>query len=234
MLKVGLIGAGFMGDMHSACYAAIGKETVRIAGVADADSNKAKKIAETYGATIYPDAMAMIQSEEIDIIDICLPTNLHARYAQAAMEHGKAVFVEKPVCRTIDEAEKLIALQKQTGVSVMVGHCIRLWPEYRWLKNVMEQQLYGALETLVLKRVSPRPDWAWNNWLHQQKLSGGVTLDMHIHDVDFMYYLLGKPKTMNSVVAYGADGEANQVFTTYSYEHTAVQIEAAWNYPRCV
>lgn len=231
MLKVGLIGAGFMGDMHSACYAAIGKEKVCIAGVADAEPDKAEKISKAHGARVYPDAMAMIESDEIDIIDICLPTYLHAQYAQAAVEHGKAVFIEKPVCRTLDEAQKLITLQEQTGANIMVGQCIRMWPEYRWLKNAMEQKLYGSLETLVLKRVSPRPDWAWNNWLHQQDLSGGVALDMHIHDVDFMRYLLGEPKSVNSVVSCSADGEINQIFASYAYDHTAVQIEAAWDYP---
>ena len=231
MLRVGLVGAGFMGEMHSACYAALGTETVRVTGVADLNAANAKKIADSHHATAFSDPLELIASPEIDAVDLCLPTHLHATYARAAMESGKAVFIEKPVCRTADEADELLLLQEKTGVPVMVVHCIRMWPEYQWLKNAMERNSFGPLETLVLKRVSPRPEWAWNNWLHDQKLSGGVALDMHIHDVDFMRYLLGDPKSLSSVISCARSGEMNQIFTNYSYDHTAVSIEACWDYP---
>ena len=95
MIKVGLIGCGFMGGMHSACYAALEGLGVKVTAVADVRPEFAEKLAN--GAEIYATGMELIEKADVDVIDVCLPTHLHAAHAVAAMKAGKNVFVEKPI-----------------------------------------------------------------------------------------------------------------------------------------
>ena len=104
-MKVGLIGCGFMGTMHANCYRALG---VEIAAVADIRPEKAEVLAQ--GATIYGDGKDLIANADVDIIDICLPTFLHAEYAMAAMEKVRYVFVEKPVALTVAEGKAMMEI----------------------------------------------------------------------------------------------------------------------------
>ena len=93
MIKVGLIGCGFMGTMHTNCYKNI--EGVELVAFADIRKEKAQELAVGTNATIYGDGKDLIANADVDIIDICLPTFLHAEYAMLAMEKVKYVFVEK-------------------------------------------------------------------------------------------------------------------------------------------
>ena len=113
MLKVGLIGCGFMGAMHANCYKNI--EGVKLAAVADIRRDKAEALATGTGATIYGDGKELIEKADVDIIDICLPTYLHAQYALLAMDKVGYVFVEKPVSLTVDEGRALLEKSKATG-----------------------------------------------------------------------------------------------------------------------
>lgn len=231
MIKVGLIGAGFMGNMHATCYEALKEEGIIIVAVADVRNSYATKIAKQFGASIYNDGMSLINEADVDIIDICLPTYLHTEHAIEAMKKNRHVFIEKPVCLTKSEGDKLLLAQKETNKLVMVGQCIRLWDEYVYLKNIVEKNKYGEVITATFKRISPLPTWAWNNWLHKVELSGSVALDMHIHDSDFIRYLLGEPSNVNAVASRDSEGIIQQMFTTYEYLNKVVLAEVCWNYP---
>ena len=89
MVKIGLIGAGFMGSMHAACYEALKEEGVQVAAVADLRADYAKKAAEKFGAEIYETGMELIEKADVEAVDICLPTYLHAAHVLAAMKAGK-------------------------------------------------------------------------------------------------------------------------------------------------
>ncbi len=231
MIKVGLIGAGFMGNMHATCYEALKEEGVIITAVADVRNSYATKIAKQFGASIYEDGMSLINKADVDVIDICLPTYLHTEHAIEAMKKNRHVFIEKPVCLTKSEGDKLLKAQKETDKLIMVGQCIRLWDEYVYLKNIVEKNEYGKVITATFKRISPLPTWAWNNWLHKVELSGSVALDMHIHDSDFIRYLLGEPSNVNAVASRDSEGIIQQMFTTYEYPNKVVHAEVCWNYP---
>ena len=127
------------------------EEDVKVTAVADLRPEYAKAAAEKFSAQIYQEGMDLIGQADVDVIDICLPTYLHTKYAVAAMKKGRAVFIEKPVCLSPDEMELLLAAQRETGVPVMVGQCIRLWSEYAWLKEAVENKTYGALRSGVFK-----------------------------------------------------------------------------------
>lgn len=230
MLKIGLIGAGFMGGMHAACYKALG-ETARITAVADVVREKAEKIAGSVGAEIFSSGEELIENAEVDIIDICLPTFLHTSHAVKAMNKNRAVFVEKPVCLLPEEGELLLETQKKTNSSIMIGHCIRFWPEYVWLQKTVEQELYGKVISAIFTRISPKPTWAWDGWLLDSERSGSVALDLHIHDTDFIRSLFGEPRGVVSEAARDNKGAIEQIVTTYVYRDILVTAEGAWGYP---
>ena len=172
MLKVGLIGCGFMGAMHANCYKNI--EGVEIVAVADIRKEKAEELAKDTNATIYGDGKELIANANVDMIDICLPTFLHAEYAILAMDKVKYVFVEKPVALSVEEGKKMIEKSKKTGCQVQVGQVIRFWDEYVELKKIVESGVYGKVINANFRRLSPRPDWGWENWLLDYKFSGGA------------------------------------------------------------
>ena len=227
MLKIGLIGCGFMGTMHANCYNAI--EGVQVVAVADLQREKAEALAKLSDAKIYSTGMELIENENVDAIDICLPTYLHAAHAEAAMRKVKNVFVEKPVTFTVKEGEKLLKVQRETGAGVQVGQVIRFWDEYVWLKELIDGGKYGKVVNAMFRRLSPRPD-GWEHWFRNAEKSGGAALDLHIHDIDYMLYAFGKPKTFHSAVAHG--GENNSyVAAIANYGDKVVTVEGSWDLP---
>ena len=228
MLKVGLIGCGFMGAMHANCYKNI--EGVEVVAFADIRKEKAEELSSGTNATIYGDGKELIANANVDIIDICLPTFLHAEYAMLAMEKVKYVFVEKPVALTVEEGKAMLAKSKDTGAQVQVGQVIRFWDEYVELKKIVESGVYGKVINANFRRLSPRPDWGWNNWLLNYKLSGGAGQDLHIHDVDYVLSVFGQPKNFYSVK--NVNGEKNSyVNTIMQYDDFVVGVEGTWDLP---
>jgi predicted dehydrogenase len=228
MLKVGLIGCGFMGTMHANCYKNI--EGVTLAAVADVRKEKAEEIASGTNAVIYGDGMDLIKNADVDVIDVCLPTYLHAEYALAAMEKVQYLFVEKPVALTVCEAKKMLEKSKETGCQVQVGQVIRFWDEYVELKKIVESGKYGKVVNANFRRLSPRPEWGWENWLLNTPLSGGAGQDLHIHDVDYALSLFGEPKKFYS--AKNQIGEKNSyVNTLLVYDGFVVGVEGTWDLP---
>ncbi|MBQ8658805.1 MAG: Gfo/Idh/MocA family oxidoreductase [Clostridia bacterium] len=228
MLKVGLIGCGFMGTMHANCYKNL--KGVTLAAVADVRKDKAEELAKGTDAVVYGDGKELINDAEVDVIDICLPTYLHAEYALAAMEKVKYLFVEKPVALTEEEGEKMLAKSKACGCEVQVGQVIRFWDEYVALKEIVESEKYGKVVNANFRRLSPRPEWGWENWLLDFSRSGGAGQDLHIHDIDYALSLFGEPKNFYSVK--NSRGEKNSyVNTLLQYEDFVVSVEGTWDLP---
>lgn len=228
MLKIGLIGCGFMGAMHAQCYRYI--DGAELVAVADIRKEKAEELAAGTQAKIYADGMELIEYADVDVIDICLPTFLHARYALAAMDKVKYLFIEKPVTLTVEESEILIEKSKTTDCQVQIGQVIRFWDEYIALKKMIEENTYGQVVNANFRRISPRPDWGWNDWLLDPSLSGGAAQDLHIHDIDYVLSLFGEPKAFYSVK--NTLSEKNSyVNTLMQYENHVVTVEGTWDLP---
>ena len=228
MLKVGLIGCGFMGAMHANCYSHI--DGVTLTAVADIRPEKAKALAKDSDIQIFQDGMDLIANADVAIIDICLPTFLHAKYALAAMDKVKYLFVEKPVTLTVEESDAMLAKQQETGCQVQIGQVIRFWDEYVELKKILESGAYGKVVNANFRRISPRPDWGWKDWLLDATFSGGAAQDLHIHDIDYVLSLFGEPKAFYSVK--NTLGETNSyVNTLMQYEDYAVTVEGTWGLP---
>ncbi len=228
MLKVGLIGCGFMGTMHYNCYQNI--EGVEVVALADIRSEKAEQLANGKKLEIYGDGYELLANADVDVVDICLPTYLHTQYALKAMEKVKYLFVEKPVTLTADEGELLLAKAKETGCQVQVGQVIRFWDEYVALTDIVNKNIYGNIVNAVFRRISPIPTWGWQDWLLNKELSGGAAQDLHIHDTDFVLSLFGKPESFYSVK--NVIGEANSYINTFmKYKTFPVNVEGTWGLP---
>ena len=212
MVRVGLAGLGFMGGTHAQCHAALPNS--RLVAIADPEPDRRSKFAETYGAKAYASVEEMVKDADIDMVDICMPTYLHRKAVETAAAAKKHVLCEKPMALTAADCDAMIAAVKKAGVKFMVGHVIRFWPEYTVIKEILDSGKYGKIKWASATRVSPPPTWSWQEWLFNEKLSGGAVLDLHIHDLDYLAWILGMPKTVSAAGANGKGGALDNVWTT--------------------
>lgn len=214
--------------MHATVYGML--DRAKLVAVADRNIAKAQEFAAGYDIPAYSSLEDMLSSEDIDALDICLPTHLHAEATMRAASEGLHVLCEKPMALSIEEADAMIETCRSNGVRLMVAHCIRFWPEYVRLKNAVDSGEMGRLLSLNLTRYGQFPSWSSDNWLADEKLSGGGVLDMHIHDTDFALHLLGEPDSMESWGTIDARGPSH-AFTTMQFGGTVVHLEGGWNLP---
>lgn len=225
MLKIALVGVGFMGRMHSTIYKAL--DNASLVGIYDLDADKAAAHASEFGATAHETFEDLLAA--VDVIDICLPTHLHREYTVKALLAGKDVLCEKPMALTADDARTMIEAQKHSGRRLMIAHCIRFWPEYALLKQMIDDKRFGDLLSLNLTRYGEFPHWGSNNWLADETLAGGGALDMHIHDTDYALYIDSQPKEVYSAGTVDNRG-VSQIFTTLTYESgLIIHLEGGWN-----
>jgi predicted dehydrogenase len=214
--------------MHAAAYGAI--DGAEVVALADGEASAFDRVALN-GVARFSSLSDLLSGAEVDAIDVCLPTYLHAEASVQAAEAGKHVFCEKPMAMNLQEADAMIAAADQAGVQLMIGHCIRFWPEYAALKNLKESGRFGKLISANFTRFGEFPSWSWQNWLADESKSGGGVMDMHIHDTDFAHYLCGEP---SEIVAFGAVSErgADYAYTTMKFPQGEIlHLEGGWNLP---
>ncbi len=209
MVKIGLSGYGFMGHMHAQCHLATGEAA--IAALADVEADKRREAEEKLGCRTYATLGEMLASGGIDAVDICTPTYLHEEQVLAAAAAGKPILCEKPMSLTVASCDRMIAAAARAGVPLMIGQVIRFWPEYRIIKDLVASGRFGRVEWVSARRWSPPPTWAWKGWLQDPALSGGAVLDLHIHDQDYIAWLVGAPKSVQACGIPGSKGGVDAV-----------------------
>lgn len=240
MLKVGIIGMGFMGQMHFRCWQAV--PGVQVAAICDIDpakltaqSGTAGNISGTEGALDFSsverftDAGVMLEKMQLDAVSITLPTYLHAGYTVAALEAGVNVLCEKPMALDPDECGRMALAAWESGKKLQIGHCIRFWPVYAHARKLINGGAYGRVLAATFQRLSATPTWSWQNWLMDGSKSGGAIMDMHIHDADFIQYVFGLPEGVYARAVRGPSGEFDHVVTSYLYgDGKVVTAEGGW------
>jgi predicted dehydrogenase len=211
MIKVGLIGIGAMGRMHFNCYG--NNPDAQIVAICDGDPAKLRgdwsgislnlddtksELVDLSGIETYSQVEEILANPDIDLIDICLPTPMHAQITTAAMRAGKHVFCEKPMAMNDQECAQMQAVQAETGKQLMIGHCLRYWPEYVVTDELIRGGEYGKVISASFHRSSGMPLGSFNNWLATGAQSGGAVLDMHIHDVDTALWWFGQPDSIET------------------------------------
>lgn len=148
----------------------------------------------------------LVADASVDAIDLCTPSHLHADQAVRALQAGKHVLVEKPMARTGEECDRMLAATAASGKVLMVGHVLRFWPDYTVALKLVRSGSLGKLRSAFLRRKCAAPDWS--PWLRDKTKSGGAVLDLLIHDFDYCLQLVGAP---SHVEATGAEDSANGI-----------------------
>jgi len=240
-LKVGIIGLGSMGSTHLDIYSKINEVEVtaiadsiqsRLDGSSKAEGNisgQAEGGVSGLSSIKYLDGMKLINNPDIDIVDICVGTDLHFIFVEAALAKGKHVLVEKPLARNYEEAKKIIQMAKNSSFHVMSAMCLRYWPAWVCLKEAIQTNAYGKCLSLNCKRQTSFPGGAFYSDDNQ---CGGALLDLHVHDTDFINYCLGLPDAVFSQGYKGPSGGIDHVVTNYIYNKSdslpLVSAEGTW------
>ncbi|MFB6138993.1 MAG: Gfo/Idh/MocA family protein [Halosimplex sp.] len=190
MHEIGLIGSGFIAGLHAGAYADVDDAEI----VAVASKEDASEFAERHApeAALYDDAEALLDERDPDVVDVCVPTDQHRAVVETAVERGHDVLCEKPIARTLADARAMADLVAERDATFMVGHLLRFYPQYRRAKELIADGGVGEPAVANATRVGPYPDYCWDNWFADPERSGGVLLDLSIHDFDYLRWLLGE------------------------------------------
>ena len=221
MLKIALVGVGGISGAHIPAWLAMGD--VELAALCDIRPQQMEKYPNIRH---YTDFDQMLEQEKPDILDICLPTFLHVEFALKALKRGIHVLCEKPLSLHEEEVAQVYDAAAQNNVKVMAAQVIRFWPEYVFLKDLCHSGHYGRLLSGSMSRLGAIPGKTWDNWMHDEKRSGMVPYDLHIHDLDFLVYALGTPKKATSYRAKRPDQDYLSV--VYEYEDFFITADASW------
>ena len=166
----------------------------------------------------------------MSLVDVCLPTALHRQYAERAFAAGKDVLLEKPLALTLEDAEAILEAARRSGRTLLVGLVLRFWPEYQELHALVEGGEIGAVQSVSTLRLSPPADW--NDWNADAAQSGGVAVDLVIHDFDQLEALLGPARTVAArAVRGGAHGAPQHVVCVTEHERGSGLAEGSMMLP---
>lgn len=239
--RVAIVGFGFMGRMHYGNWAKM--KGAKVVALCDKDASQftspiksgniagADATTDFGDAVIYDDFDTMLAEAKPDVISLTLPTPLHVALTSKALQAGVSVLCEKPMALNAAECEKMLLAAKKArkGAKLMVAHCLRFWPAYVYLKKLVDSKKYGKVIAASFRRFSAPPGWQkGKGWFGDESKSGGMALDLHIHDTDMVNYLFGMPKSVTSTAAYSKDGCMQYISTLYDVGGAAVTAEGSW------
>lgn len=235
-INVAVVGLGFMGMTHlrvlqnlreariaAVCAPNRSIKNGRLAGVrgnlgADSDVRLGADV------KVYRDFASVIADREIDLVDLCTPTQMHREQAIATLHANKHVICEKPLAETTRDLRELIRAAGRSGKFLMPAMCMRFWPGWMELKEIVARRTYGTVLAANFRRVSARPAWG-KSGVH----AGGALYDLHIHDTDFINFIFGRPEKVFSTGVTGPEKEIDHIVTQYLYPGgPAVTAEGSW------
>lgn len=239
-VNVAVVGLGFMGITHIKSYQQL--PDARLVAVCDAFRQPVNGVLTGVSGNIsssdpldlgrdiraYKQLEDLLKDGEVDLIDLCVPTPLHAPQAIAALQEGKHVICEKPLARNSTIAREIVNAAKSAKGFFMPAMCMRFWPGWSWLKELADNNTYGKLLTARFRRVSAPPGWSRDSYFKGGD-SGGALLDLHIHDTDFVQFIFGRPKSVFSTGLSRFSGAIDHVVTQYQVANgAAVYAEGSW------
>lgn len=238
MLRMGIAGVGGLGTMHLRALMTM-TDKVKVTALADPIEDRrtgAKLTSETNldlednselnvtDVSSYKDYSELCIDPEVDVVCIATPSDLHADAAILALEHGKHVFTEKPMALNREDCQRMIDAATANGKTLMVGHCLRFFPEYIAAHEIMTSGRFGKPLAVTMNRYGVHP----GRWFAEIERSGGINLDLHIHDIDAALWLWGRPDARTSRTV-GAADSVHSVLSQWEYnDGPVVQMEASW------
>ncbi len=222
MVRIGIVGIGFMGRVH---YLASQQLTgAKVTAICSRDAAKRAGDwrntrgnfgpepgpVDLSGVKTYAEVSELLADPDIDLIDICTVTDQHAPIALAALKAGKHVLVEKAIALSPQDADAMVAAAKSAGKLLMVAHVLPFFPEFKFAAEVIASGQYGKVVAAHFRRVISKPDWSAN--IGDSAKTGGPAVDLHIHDTHFIGLVCGVPKHVFSVGT--VEGDAVTYLTT--------------------
>lgn len=181
--RVGVVGLGGIGGVHIAGWRHLGVEVHGYDGLPEARA----RARDEKGVIVHDDLESLLGS--VDVVDVCTPTDSHHAIALASVKAGRHVICEKPLTRTLAEADELIAAARKAGVQLHVAQVVRFFAEYAAAQAAVAAGRIGTPAVLRLTREGGMP--AGDRWYHDQARSGGIICDVMIHDIDFARWIAG-------------------------------------------
>ncbi|MCK6581009.1 MAG: Gfo/Idh/MocA family oxidoreductase [Anaerolineae bacterium] len=230
MLRVGILGTGSMGSTHAVGW---GATPVALAGFFSLDAPRAASLTAQHGGRVYDSMEALIA--DVDVVDICTPTHLHHPLILACAAAGKAVICEKPLARTAAQGLEAVEACERAGVPLLVAHVVRFFPEYAAAKQIVDSGEIGQVAVVRLTRASYQPKPAPDaNWFLDPTKSGGMMLDLMIHDFDYARWVAGEVISVyaRGVRAKRPDAPEDYALAILRHADGAISnIEGGWAYP---
>ena len=228
-MKVGIVGAGSMGTTHAAGWA---ETPAEIVGFAAETSREADGLAKRYNAKVYPSLDAMLS--DVEVVDICSPTHLHHEMVLKAAAAGKHIICEKPLARTTDQAQEMLTACHKAGMQLLVAHVVRFFPEYALARSAVAGGQIGKPAVIRLHRGSYRPKKPAGNWFLDEEKSGGILMDLMIHDYDYARWVAGEVESVSArrVTETHPDAPIDYGLVILGHRSGALShIAGAWAYP---
>lgn len=226
-MKVAVIGSGGMGRVHATAYANMAG--VELVGVCDIEFGLAEELAQRTNTRAFASFEALIDAVDPDVVSLTLPSHLHKEYALKAAELGKHVISEKPISLTLEDAQAVIESCNKNGVRLFVGHVVRFFPEYVQMKKTVEAGKLGRVGVAHFKRIGSHPGDV-RPWFKEEDKSGGVIVDLMVHDIDFALWTFGEVKSVYCMKH--TSGSLDYALATLIFQNGAVaNLEAYWGYP---
>ena len=226
MIRIAIVGTGGMGTVHYNNYAVIeGCKVAALVGITDQSVESSK----TWGVPLFESITAMAQAVEVDVVDVCSPTFLHKQHVLEGLNLGKHVITEKPVALHKADAVEMFDLATARGKLLLVAQVLQFTKEIEVLRELISSGVYGKPLDAHFERLSACPRWVQNGWLFDKDKSGLLPFDLHIHDLDAIVSLFGKPQSFS----YTSCGNNEKTYKEhyrflYHYSHMNVAAEAAW------
>lgn len=225
VLKVGLIGSGSVSRSHAPHWVTLGAE------VSVFSLYGGEELAAEHGLTVLPTMDDLLA--EVDVVDVCTPTATHAEVTLAAIAAGRHVLCEKPLGRTLEEVKKVAAAAREAGVQVYPAHVVRYFPEYATLHRAVEDGMIGRPAVLRFSRGGSGPT---TDWFFDDAESGGIVLDLTIHDLDQARWIAGEVirvfAVQNPPTVGGRVPRDVAVHVTLVHENGAIShLHGAWGPP---
>lgn len=209
MVRIGIVGIGFMGRIHylasqrlhgAKVTAVCSRDPAKLAGDwrnTRGNFGPEPGFFDLSGVKKYSAADDLFADPEIDLVDICTVTDQHAPLAIRALQAGKHVLVEKAIALTEADADAMVAAARAAGRLLMVAHVLPFFPEFRYAAEAVRSGRYGPLRAAHFKRVISRPDWSAD--IGDAAKTGGPAVDLHVHDTHFVGLVCGVPREVFSV-----------------------------------
>ncbi len=235
MVNIGICGIGFMGMIHHLA----GSRLVggRVSAICSRDP---KKLAGDWtgirgnfgppggpvdlsGVARHGDVAGLLSDPSVDVVDLCVPNDEHARLAIRALEAGKHVLVEKPIALNMADADAMVGAARASGKLLMVAHVLPFFPEFAYAREAIASGRFGKLRAAHLTRVIARPEWS--SGIADADRSGGPAIDLHIHDTHFIGLVCGVPKAVHSRGVVEGDAVVH-LSTQYIYDDPNLAVSA--------